>query len=131
MSELTLTVLGVYRPAISQETWQDQWDVTADDAETRDHFARLVLIEGVVDGLNGPMDFCKFGQMQAEFPDDPRRMQVGYDEGLLSADGEMLIVRGGRDCVQGRGRCGLQCTCTCTTRSGRCGGRAARWCVRR
>ena len=44
MSELTLTVLGVYRPAISKETWQEQWEVTADDAETRDHFARLVMI---------------------------------------------------------------------------------------
>jgi hypothetical protein len=34
-----------------------------------------------------------FGQMQPEHPDDPRWMQVGYDEGLLSADGELLIQR--------------------------------------
>ena len=95
-------MLGVYRPAVSAETWREQWEVTADDAETEDHFARLVLIEGVVDGLDGPMDFGAFGQMQTEFPDDASRMMVGYDEGLLSADGETLIARD-FDCVEGTG----------------------------
>ena len=44
----------------------------------------------------------KLGQMQAEFPNDPSRMMVGYDEGLLSADGETLIQRE-MDCVRGTG----------------------------
>ena len=102
MNEPTLKVLGVYRPIISKETWEEQWRVTADDAYTNGHFASLVLIECVVDGLDGRFDFGKFGQMQAEFPDDPSRMQVGYDEGLLSADGETLILREMK-CVEGTG----------------------------
>jgi hypothetical protein len=100
MSEPKLTILGVYRPQISEETWKDQWAVSEDDAFTKEHFDKLVLIEAVVDGLDGPFDMGKFGQMQLEFPDDPTRMQVGYDEGLLSADGETLIERD-MDCVQG------------------------------
>ena len=40
--------------------------------------------------------------MQADFPNDPSRMQVGYDEGLLSLDGETLIQRA-MNCVQGTG----------------------------
>ena len=40
--------------------------------------------------------------MQPDFPDDPNRMMVGYDEGLLSMDGETLIQRE-MDCVQGTG----------------------------
>jgi hypothetical protein len=93
MAEPILTVLGVYRPEISAETWQEQWEVTADDDRTRAHFDQLVLIEAVVEGLSGPFDMTKFGQMQAAFPQDPRRMQVGYDEGLLSIDGETLMQR--------------------------------------
>ena len=102
MPEPKLTVLGVYRPVISQETWQEQWAVTEDDEITRQHFDKLVLIEAVVDGLTEPFDMSEFGQMSLEFPDDPNRMQVGYDEGLLSSDGESLIERG-MDSVQGTG----------------------------
>ncbi len=40
--------------------------------------------------------------MHPEFPDDPNRMPVGYDEGLLSADGESLIQHD-TDCVNGTG----------------------------
>jgi hypothetical protein len=40
--------------------------------------------------------------MQLAFPDDPMRMLFGYDEGLLSADGEKLIQRT-MDCMQGAG----------------------------
>jgi hypothetical protein len=43
-----------------------------------------------------------FGQMSRDFPDDPNRMLVGYDEGSLSSDGETLIQRG-IDCIQGTG----------------------------
>jgi hypothetical protein len=102
MSDARLTVLGVYRPQISQEAWQDQWNVTGDDEITRKHFEKLVLIEAVVDGLAESFDMSKFGQMQPEHPDDPRWMQVGYDEGLLSADGETLIQRK-MNCISGTG----------------------------
>ena len=71
MSEPRLTVLGVYRPQISAETWQEQWQVTADDDETRKHFDKLVLIEAVVDGLAEPFEMIKLGQMQAEFSERP------------------------------------------------------------
>lgn len=97
-----LKVLGVYRPQISAETWQEQWQVTGDDENTKEHFYKLVLIEAVVDGLSEPFDMVKFGQMQAEHPNDSKYMQVGYDEGLLSADGELLIQRE-MNCVQGTG----------------------------
>lgn len=100
--EPKLTILGVYRPEIPQETWDEQWEVTADDDETKNHFAKLALIEGVVESPEGRMDFGKFGQMHLDAPDDPSRMMVGYDEALLSADGETLIERD-MDCVQGTG----------------------------
>jgi len=45
-------------------------------------------IGAVIDDFTGPFDIGRFGQMSAAFPDDPRKMQCGYDEGLLSADGE-------------------------------------------
>jgi hypothetical protein len=76
--------------------------VTCDDDQTREHFDKLVLIEAVVDGHDEPFDMGSFGQMLIEFPDDPSRMMVGYDEGLLSADGESLIERN-MDCVHGSG----------------------------
>ena len=102
MKEPCLKLLGVYKPQISAETWQEQWQVTADDEQTREHFEKLVLIEAVVDGLSNPFDMAKLGQMQAEHPGDPKWMQVGYHEGLLSADGETLIQRE-MNCVQGTG----------------------------
>ena len=88
-----LSIIGIYRPQISAETWREQLQVTDDEAYTKEHFDKLVLIEAIVDGLAEPFDMGKFGQMQAEFPDDLKRMQVGYDEGLLSSDGETLIQR--------------------------------------
>lgn len=100
--EPKLTILGVYRPQISAETWQEQWQVTEDDEETKRHFDRLVLIEAIAENLREPFDMCSFGQMQLDFPNDPSRMMVGYDEGLLSLDGETLIQRE-MDCVNGSG----------------------------
>jgi hypothetical protein len=59
----------------------------------------LVLIEALVDGLGEPFDMSRFGQMH---PDDPDSMLVGYDEGLLSSNGETLMQRD-MDCVNGSG----------------------------
>ena len=102
MTEPELNIIGIYRPQVSAETWQEQLQVTDDEIYTKEHFDKLVLIEAVVDGLDEPFDMGQFGQMQAEFPDDPRRMQCGYDEGLLSRDGETLIERK-MNCVHGSG----------------------------
>lgn len=102
MTAPKLTVLGVYKPQISEETWREQWQVTVDDDETRAHFDSLVLIEAVVEWLTEPFDMGQFGQMRTDFPDDPNRMMVGYDEGLLSSDGETLVQRK-MDCVRGTG----------------------------
>src|ERR1700712_4525638 len=103
MSEPKLSVLGVYRVEISAEIWREQFGITGDPMYTRRHFDNLVLIEAEVEGLSEPFEMIKFGQMRGEFPDDPKRMQVGYDEGLLSMDGEILIQRK-MDCVRGSGR---------------------------
>jgi hypothetical protein len=103
MGSSHLTVLGVYRPTVSEEAWQEQWRVTGDDDQTKEHFDKLVLIEAIVAGLNEPFKMGEFGQMQADHPNDPRYMQVGYDEGLLSSDGEILIIRE-MNCVQGTGQ---------------------------
>jgi hypothetical protein len=102
MAEPQLTILGVYRPVVSAETWQEQLNVTGDEDYTKRHFDKLVLIEALVEDLEEPFDMEKFGQMDIEFPADPRRMQVGYDEGLLSSDGELLIERD-MNCVHGSG----------------------------
>ena len=97
-----LEVLGVYRPQVSKKAWREQWKVTADDERTRLHFEKLVLIEAVVDGLTEPFKMAKFGQMQPAGPIHSSHMQVGYDEGLLSADGDLLIQRK-MNCVNGTG----------------------------
>jgi hypothetical protein len=102
MSRPKLTILGVYRPVISAETWKEQWEVTGDDEYTRHHFDKLVLIEASVEGLSGRFEMGKFGQMAIDHPDDPKWMQVGYDEGLLNSDGELLIQRK-LGCVHGTG----------------------------
>jgi hypothetical protein len=103
MEESRLKILGVYRPVTGKDTWQEQWQVTGDDEATREHFEKLVLIEAEVEGVGDDFEMVKLGQMQLDHPDDSRWMQVGYDEGLLSSDGESLIQRGA-NCVKGTGR---------------------------
>jgi hypothetical protein len=61
-SEPTLRILGVYRPHISEETYQEQWQVTESDEETKEHFDKLVLIEAVADGIDGELDLSDLGQ---------------------------------------------------------------------
>jgi hypothetical protein len=104
-----LAVLGVYRPQIDSGTQREQWNVTGDDKLTAAHFANLVLIEAVVAGLTKPFKMAEFGQLQPagtvyEGGHVYRsQMQVGYDEGLLSVDGETLVQRR-INCVHGTGR---------------------------
>jgi hypothetical protein len=78
MTQPTLTILGVYKPQISKEVWQEQWQVTCDDNQTREHFDKLVLIEAVVEGLDEPFDMGSFGQIAYRIP---RRSQP-HDGGL-------------------------------------------------
>jgi hypothetical protein len=68
MADPQLTVLGVYRPQISAETWQEQWNVTADDEETQHHFAHLALIEAVVENLPGPLIWERLVRCSSNFP---------------------------------------------------------------
>ena len=102
MKEPSLNIIGVYRPAISAETWHEQFQVTGDEEATREHFEKLVLIEAMVEGLNGRFDFSTFGQVLCGYRNYPNSMQCGYDPGLLSADGQCLIQRR-MHCVQGTG----------------------------
>ena len=81
MKEPSLNVIGVYRPVISDETWRQQFQVTGDEQLTRGHFEKLVLIEAVVEGLTGRLDFSKFGQMLSGYRDYPDNMQVGMTKG--------------------------------------------------
>lgn len=100
MEKPALKVIGAYRPIISAEAWREQLQVTGDEEATRQHFEKLVLIEAVVEGFTGCLDFTKFGQLLSGYSNYPDHMQVGYDEGLLSADGETLVQRK-MHCVQG------------------------------
>jgi hypothetical protein len=102
MKEPSLKVIGIYRPAISAEMWREQFQVTGDEQATNEHFEKMVLIEAEVVGLTGRFDFGKFGQILSGYRNYPDSMQVGYDEGLLSADGETLIQRR-MHCVEGTG----------------------------
>lgn len=102
MPEPQLTILGVYKPEIPEETWQEQWQVTADDNATQEHFDGLVLIEATVSGQEGRFDFGEFGQWHTDLAPAPPHMQCGYDEALLSADGTELIQRD-MNCVNGTG----------------------------
>ncbi len=71
-----LTILGIMdRPRISfGDMARCNLEVTGDEAYTREHFEKLVLIEAIVEGLDGPFEMGAFGQMQLEFPNDPKRI---------------------------------------------------------
>jgi hypothetical protein len=90
-SSPTLTILGCFKPDIPLETWQQQWEVTASDEYTKEHFDGLVLIEVRAENLDDRFNFNDFGQ--AHVSGDPNRAMAPYDEGLLSLDGETLLSR--------------------------------------
>jgi hypothetical protein len=102
MAAPSLEVLGVYRPLVSGSAWRKQWKITADDEVTERHFAGLVLIEAMVNDIEGPFKMGKFGQVHSDLKGFAEHMQVGFDEALLSADGETLIQRK-MNCVRGTG----------------------------
>jgi hypothetical protein len=101
VAEPSIEILGVYKPHIPEETYQEQWQVTESDEYTKEHFDALVLVEAIVHNADDQFDLSKIGQ-QPPHSDDPKCFMVPYDEALLSSDGETLIQRE-MNCVHGTG----------------------------
>ncbi len=101
MPEPRIEILGVYRPHIPEDVYQEQWQVTGSDEDTKEHFDSLVLIEAIIHDVNDQFKIIKIGQ-QPPPSNDPKYFQVPYDEALLSSDGETLIQRK-MNCVHGTG----------------------------
>jgi hypothetical protein len=62
MPDTTFAVIGVYKPYIPDEVYQEQWQVTASDEETRAHFDGLVLIEFMLEDPTGAFKPEQVGQ---------------------------------------------------------------------
>jgi hypothetical protein len=97
----SITVIGVYKPEIPWRVYRKQWKVTASNERTKAHFKNLVLIEAVVEQIDDRFEMGEMGQPYT-LGDYPDHFQCGYDEALLSADGESVIERSMR-CVKGEG----------------------------
>jgi hypothetical protein len=63
-----LNIIGVYRPQISAETWNEQLQVTDDEAYTKKHFDKLVLIEATVNGLDKPLTWASLDRCRLSSP---------------------------------------------------------------
>lgn len=101
MPKSKIEILGVYRPHIPEDVYQEQWQVTESDEETKEHFDGLVLIEAIIHDIDDQFEIIKIGQ-QPPHSNDPNCFMVPYDEALLSSDGQTLIQRE-MDCVKGTG----------------------------
>jgi hypothetical protein len=101
MATPRIAVLGVYRPDISVCVYKQQWRVTGSDEKTGAHFRELVLIEAVVEQIDGRFKMVELGQpySRGEYKD---HFQCAYDEALLSSDGKNVIERS-MNCVKGPG----------------------------
>ncbi len=95
MAEPTLRILGVYRPVITGEVFNEQKEICGSEKATKEHFAHLVLVEAIVDGVDERFQMSDFRQVTTEGGE-----QVVYDEALLSPDGESVLKRD-MDCVSG------------------------------
>jgi len=100
MANPTIIVLGVYKPDIPEDVYQEQWAVTESDEATKEHFDKLVLIEAVIDAIDGQFKTIDFGQSSVS--GDPKQFQCAYDEALLSSDGRRVLARH-MDCIKGPG----------------------------
>jgi hypothetical protein len=96
----TISVLGVYKPSVSEDVYREQWQVTESDEQTKEHFDNLVLIEAVIDHLDSRFKTVDLGQPSSD--GDVNRFQCAYDEALLSSDGNSVLARN-MDCVSGLG----------------------------
>ena len=96
MAEPSLKILGIYRPVVTGEIFNEQRETCGSDAATREHFAKLVLVEAIVDGID---QHFRVGDFQQVTPNGGE--QVAYDEALLSLDGESVIDRD-MNCIKGK-----------------------------
>jgi hypothetical protein len=62
MATPSIIVLGVYRPHISARVYRQQYRVTGSDQYTKSHFRELVLIEAVIDQIDGRFKMVELGQ---------------------------------------------------------------------
>ena len=96
-----IAVLGVYKPDIPARVYKQQWKVTGSDERTAAHFRDLVLIEAVVEHIDGRFKMVELGQPYTR-GDYKAHFQCAYDEALLSSDGKIVIERRMK-CVKGPG----------------------------
>jgi hypothetical protein len=96
----TLTILGVYRLDVTRKVFSVQLAMYGDEQQCRDHFSSVVLIEASVDNADDRFNLSDFTQANPAYPYGAR--QVPWDEGLLSADGTVLLARK-INCVRGHG----------------------------
>jgi hypothetical protein len=97
MAEPRLKILGVFRPTITEELFAEQNEMYGDVAATQEHFAGLVLIEAVIDGIDERIDAMI--DLTQETPKGGQ--QAAYSEALLSPDGETVLKRQ-IGCVKGK-----------------------------
>jgi hypothetical protein len=121
--EPTLTILGVYRLDVSPEI-AAQLPMYGDDEQCRDHFSSVVLVEAIASGVDERFTLADFTQPNRAYPHGAA--QVPWDEGLLSSDGETLLIE--RSIVwKGMDHFGSRSTSTTGTRNYRCAGRMVRY----
>src|SRR5271169_2361506 len=101
MAAPTIRILGVYKPEIPEDVYQEQWRVTGSDERTEAHFEKLVLIEAVLTNADSGFKVSECGQT-CNIPGFKPHFQCAYDEALLSADGTCVIDRR-MNCVHGTG----------------------------
>jgi hypothetical protein len=96
----TLTILGVYWLHVTPEIFAAQLPMYCDQEQCRDHFSAVALIEAVASEDDERFSLSDFTQPNPAYPHGAA--QAPWDEGLLSSDGETLLVRK-MDCVNGNG----------------------------
>ena len=96
----TLTILGVYRLDVTPDVFAAQLAMYRDEAQCRDHFSSVVLVDAVASDVDERFSLSDVTQLNPTCPHGA--LQVPWDEGLLSNDGEVLLTRK-INCVKGNG----------------------------
>lgn len=100
MSDI-LQVLGVYRLDVTPEVFAEQLPMYGDETQCWDHFSSVVLIEAIGESDEERFPLSGITQPNPAYPHGAA--QAVWDEGLLSADGTVLLARK-ISCVRGSGR---------------------------
>jgi hypothetical protein len=90
----------VYRLDVTPEIFAAQLPMYGDEAQCRDHFSSVVLIEAIAYYTDSSFNLHDFTQPNALYPHNSA--QAAWDECLLSLDGESVLARG-INCVKGSG----------------------------